>query len=81
MRLRLGLGLQGAAEIVSHCIVNKQMASDSRYIICPLPDCDWLIKMPSIIWFGSTSVDIGAAYLISWDNVWKSQGGITQDHV
>ena len=43
---------QGAAEIVSHCIVNKQMPSASSYMICPPPDCDWSIKIPSIIWFG-----------------------------
>ena len=57
---------KGAAEIVSHCIVNKQMPSDSSYMICPLPDCDWSIKMPSIIWFGLKSVDIGAAYVNNW---------------
>ena len=33
----------------------------------PLPDCDWSIKMPSIICFGSTSVDIGAAYVNNWE--------------
>ena len=33
-----GSVLQGAAETVSHCIINKQMASDSSYIICPFPD-------------------------------------------
>ena len=55
--------LQGAAEIVSHCIVNKQMQSASSYMICPFPDCDCSIKMPSIIWFCSTSVDIGALYV------------------
>ena len=58
--------LEGAAEIVSYCIVNKQMPSASSYMICPLPDCDWSIKMPSIIWFGSTSVDFGAAYVNNW---------------
>jgi hypothetical protein len=42
--------LQEAAEIVSHCIVNKQMPFASSYMICPLPDCDLSIKMPSIIW-------------------------------
>ena len=54
---------KGAAELVSHCIVNKQMASASSYIISSLLDCDWSIKMPSIIWFGSTSVDMVAAYV------------------
>ena len=57
---------QGAEETVSHCIVNKQMASASSYIIFPLLDCDWSIKMPSIIWFGSTSVGIVAAYVNNW---------------
>ena len=55
-----------AAEIVSHCIVNKQMAFASSSIICPLPDCDWSIKMPRTIWFVSTSVNIGAAYANNW---------------
>ena len=28
--------------------------------------CNWLIKMARIIWFGSTSVDIGPAYVNNW---------------
>ena len=28
--------------------------------------CNWSIKMARIIWFGSTSVDIGPAYLNNW---------------
>ena len=50
---------EGTAEIVSHCIENKQMASASSYIFCPHPECDWSAKKPSIVWFGSTSVNIG----------------------
>ena len=38
------------------------MTFASSYIIFPLPDYDWAIKMPSISRFGS-SVDIGAAYV------------------
>ena len=41
---------QGTAEIVSHCMVNKQMASASSYIFRPNPGCDWSTKKPSIIW-------------------------------
>ena len=40
----------GAAETMSHCIINKQMACDSSYIICPFPDFNWLIK--SLATFG-----------------------------
>ena len=53
----------GTEEIVSHCIVNKQMASVSSYMICPLCDCDLSIKLPSIILIGSMSVDMGATYV------------------
>ena len=42
--------LKGAAETVCHCIINKQMASDSGFIICPFPDFHWLIK--SLATFG-----------------------------
>ena len=55
-----------SADILSHCIRNKLMASASSYITFPLPDCDWSIKIPSIIWVGSTSVDIGAAHVNNW---------------
>ena len=58
--------LQGSAEIMSHCIVNKQMALASSYIFCPHPECDWSTKNPSIIWFGSTSVNIGRACVNNW---------------
>ena len=30
------------------------------------PYCNWSIKISRIIWFGSTSVDIGPAYLNNW---------------
>ena len=35
---------------MSHCIINKQMASASSYIICPFPDFNWSIK--SLATFG-----------------------------
>ena len=31
---------EGTAEILSHCIVNKQMAYACSYILCPHPECD-----------------------------------------
>ena len=39
-----------AAEIISHCIINKHMTSNSSYIICLFPDFFWSIK--SIATFG-----------------------------
>ena len=30
------------------------------------PYCNWSIKMARVIWFGSTSVDIGPAYVNNW---------------
>ena len=30
------------------------------------PYCNWSIKMPRTIWVGSTSVDIGPAYVNNW---------------
>ena len=51
-----------AAVTVSHYRANKLTASASRYVICPLPDCDRSTKKFSLIWFGSTSVDVGAEH-------------------
>ena len=42
--------MKGAVETVSHCIINKQMASDSSYMISPFLDFNWSIK--SLATFG-----------------------------
>ena len=44
----------------------QKMAAASSYIFFPHPECDWSTKKPSIIWFGSTSVDIGRACMNNW---------------
>ena len=49
-KIRGGISVQGAAETVSHCIINKRMASASSYIICPFPDFNYSIK--SLATFG-----------------------------
>ena len=46
--------------------LKKKKVSSSSCIFFPHPECDWSTKKPSIIWFGSTSVDIGRACLYNW---------------
>ena len=51
--------------LIVYCIVSKQMVFVSSYIMFSLSKSDKSIKMSSIIWIGSTSVDIGSAYLMN----------------
>ena len=40
------------------------------------PYCNWSIKMARIIWFGSTSVDIGPSYKNNWQRLGRLPKGL-----
>ena len=46
---------KGTAETAPHCILNKQMISDSSYIICSFSDFNWSIE--SLATFGLAQYD------------------------
>ena len=55
---------------ISACLIKLTMFQETE---AAFPYCKWSIKISRIIWFGSTSVDIGPAYL----NNWKRLGHIS----